>query len=172
MRNEELSSRHFTTSAIHIVEQLSSRAADRSMSSEATEQTVPLVVFWSILRWERKVGLVALERMAIEVDALARDVDRALSAASSEIRQHAGPPTPHVLPSGHSVVMVDFSARLKPLLAAAEHEALGLGHSWVGTEHLLLAAVRLAGPRLGEILDRHNVTYDAVQQAVLAVLKS
>jgi len=172
MRNQELSNRHFTTSAIDIVEQLTSRAADRGMLSEATEQTVPMLLLWSILRWERKVGLVALERMGVEVDTLARDVDRALSAACGEVRQHAVPPRRQVLPSGQIVVVADFNAPVKPLLAAAEHEALGLGHRWVGSEHLLLAAVRLAGPQLRALLDRHNVAYDAVRQAILSVLAS
>jgi ATP-dependent Clp protease ATP-binding subunit ClpA len=172
MPKQDLSARHFTTSATHIVEQLWSRAADRGMCSEVNEQSVTMLALWSLLRWERKVGLVALERMGAEVDALARDVDRALSAVCEEIRQHAAPPRLKVLPSGRSAVVVDFDASLEPLLAAAEHEALGLGHHWVGTEHLLLAAVRLAGPRLREVLDRHGVGYDGVRQAVLGVLQS
>ena len=63
MENQELSTRHFTTSAIHSIEQLCPRAADRSMTAEVTEQTALMLALWSILRWEWKVGLVALERM-------------------------------------------------------------------------------------------------------------
>src|SRR6516165_3996726 len=102
------------------------------MSSEVTEQTVPMLALWSILRWERKVGLVALERMGVEVDALAKDVDRALHAACAEIRRQAGPPESQTLSSDQRAIVVDFDTPLEPLLAAAEHEALGLGHNWVG----------------------------------------
>ena len=79
MYNPRLSARKFTTSAVHIVEQLYARAADRRMSSEVSEQTVNLLAHLAILRWERKVGLAALERMGVDIDSLARAVDMALS---------------------------------------------------------------------------------------------
>ncbi len=172
MHNEELSARNFTQCAIYIVEQLWPRAADRGISSEVTEQTVPTLALWSILRWEQKVGLVALERMGVKVDTLARDVGRALDAACGEIRRQNGPPQLQTLPSGERGIVLDFRAPLAPLLDAAEREARGLGHSWVGSEHLLLAAVRNAGPPLREVLDQHRVRYGAVRQAVLDVLQS
>src|SRR5688500_12254915 len=121
MHSEELSARHFTTSAVHIVEQLWPRAADRSMSTEVTEQTAPMLALWSVLRWERKVGLVALERAGVQVDALARDVDRALAAACSEFRRQNGPPRLQTLPSGQQGIMMDFWAPFAPLLESAEH---------------------------------------------------
>ncbi len=172
MQNQDLSARHFTSSAIHIVEQLWQRAADRSMSTAATEQTVPMLALWSILRWERKVGLVALERMGVEVDVVARDVDHALRAASTKFRRQMGPPKLQTLPSGQRGIVVDHDAPLAPLLASAEHEALGLNHSYVGTEHLLLAIVQLADTRLREVLDRHRIVYDRVREAVVEVLQS
>src|SRR5262249_9463362 len=100
MRNDELSARHFTTSADQIVVHLWHRAADPSMSTELTEQSVPMLALWSLLRWERKVGLVALKRMGVEVDALAQDVDRALDAACTELRRVNGPPRLQTLPLG------------------------------------------------------------------------
>jgi ATP-dependent Clp protease ATP-binding subunit ClpC len=171
MQNEDLASRQFTTSAIHIVEQLWPRAADRSTSTEITEQTVLMLALWSVLRWERKVGLVALERLGVEPDALARDIDRAMHAACEEVRQRTGPPKLQTLPSGRRGILVDYHTPLAPLLAAAEQEALGLGHNWVGSEHLVLAIVRLADPCLREVLDRHGVRYTEVRQAVLDLLR-
>jgi hypothetical protein len=172
MQKEQLAARHFTTSAIHIVEQLGPRAADRSIHTELTEQTIPMLALWSVLRWERKVGLVALERVGVEIDSLARDVDRALEAACEEVRRRTGPPKLQTLPSGQRCMVVDSQAPLAPLLVAAEHEALGFGHNWVGTEHLLLAVVRLADSRLREVLERHRVTYEEVRRAVLELLQS
>jgi ATP-dependent Clp protease ATP-binding subunit ClpA len=172
MHNEELSARHFTTAAIHIIEQLWPRWADRSMPDQMTTEAVAMLALWSLLRWERKVGLVALEKVGVEIEALARDVNRAMDATSAEIRRHAGPPKFRVLPSGRRAVVVDFNTPLQPLLTAAEHEALSLVHSWVGTEHLLLAAVQLGGPRLGEVLERHGVGDTRLQQAVQDVLRS
>ncbi len=168
MHNDELSARRFTTSAIHIIEQLVPRAADRGMTTEYTEQTAPALGLWAILRWERKVGLTALEALGVDVDALARDVDRALDEAGRE----SAPPTLHTLPSGEKVLAMDFRRPVAPLLTAAEEEARGLGHSWVGSEHLVLAIVRVADARLRKVLAKHRLGYDRVRQAVLGLLTS
>src|SRR5436305_1041053 len=71
-----------------------------------------------------------------------------------------GPAALHYRPAGQPCLVVDREAPLAPLLAAAEHEALGLGHRWVGTEHLLLATLRQAAPSLCQVLQRHGVTYE------------
>ena len=172
MKNAKLSARNFTASAIHIVEQLCPRAADRRMSGETTEQTLNLLTLWSILRWERKVGLVALERMGVNVDQLARDVDQALIAACNDARQHAGPPEYQTLPSGRLAVVVDIDTPLEPLLTTAEAEALGMDHEYVGTEHLLLATIRRACPRLREVLQEHGITYVRLKRPIIEVLRS
>jgi ATP-dependent Clp protease ATP-binding subunit ClpA len=66
----------------------------------------------------------------------------------------------------------DFDALLEPLLQQAEHEALELGHGYVGSEHLLLAVLRLADPALAGLLRRHSVDHARAREAVLAVLRS
>jgi ATP-dependent Clp protease ATP-binding subunit ClpA len=172
MDNANLAARNFTQSAIHIIEQLCPRAADRRMSSEATEQTVNMLALLAILRWERKVGVVALERMGVNIDKLARDVDEALSATCAEIRQRAGPPEYQTLPSGQRAVVVDFDTPLEPFLTTAEAEALGMDHEYVGTEHLLLATIRRACPRLREILQDHGITYVRLKAPIIEVLRA
>jgi ATP-dependent Clp protease ATP-binding subunit ClpA len=171
MDNANLAARNFTQSAIHIVEQLCPRAADRRMTSEANEQTVNMLALLAVLRWERKVGVVALERMGVNIDALARAVDDALSATCADIRQHAGPPEYQTLPSGQRAVVVDFDTPLEPLLATAEAEALGMDHEYVGTEHILLATIRRACPRLREILQAHGITYVRTKAPIIEVLR-
>jgi ATP-dependent Clp protease ATP-binding subunit ClpA len=171
MDNAKLAARNFTQSAIHIIEQLCPRAADRRMSSEATEHTVNLLALLAVLRWERKVGVVALERMGVNIDKLARDVDEALSGACAEIRQHAGPPEYQTLPSGQRAVVIDFDTPLEPLLTTAEAEALGMDHEYVGTEHILLATIRRACPRLREVLQDHGITYVRVKAPIIEVLR-
>ena len=165
-----LAARRFTSTAIDIVEQMCPRAAERGMATGCTERTAPMLALWSLLRWERKVGLVALERLGVEIDALARDADWGLSEACAEPGQPIEPAESQALSAGRRVV--DFDTPLRPLLAAAEDEALGLGHNWVGSEHLLLAVVRLASPELGELLSRHGVVYDRLRQSIVAVLQS
>jgi hypothetical protein len=168
--DNKLSDRHFTDSANRIITQLSARACDRSMSAEITQQTIVMLALWSLLRWERKVGLAAIERTGVDTFALARDVDDALRSACEEFRKQNGPPKLQELPSGGRGIIVDWATPLAPLLSVTEHEALALSHNWVGSEHLALAIIRLADPRLREVLDHHRVDYDAVRQAVLEIL--
>jgi ATP-dependent Clp protease ATP-binding subunit ClpC len=47
--------------------------------------------------------------------------------------------TPAMIPTS---VEIPFSASTKRMLAAASEEAIQFSHSWIGTEHLLLAILR------------------------------
>lgn len=130
-----------------------------------------MLALWSLLRWERKVGLVALEHIGPNVDSLAADVDRTLRSTCEEVRQQLGPLEIASLPSGERCVVIDDQTPLEALLAASEEESRGLGHSWVGSEHLLLAVIRLAEPPIKDVLDRHGVTYDGVRRTVVDLLQ-
>jgi ATP-dependent Clp protease ATP-binding subunit ClpA len=171
MSKQDLSARHFTTSAIHIVEQLKHRAADRGMLWEIDAPMITMLALWSLLRWERKVGLVALERLGIEPDALAQAVNQALSTACSEKRRQGERPKYQILPSGQKAIVIDFDTPLEQLLVAAESEALAMNHNYVGSEHLLLAAIQQACPRLHDVLQTHGVTHARVMKAVIDVLR-
>jgi ATP-dependent Clp protease ATP-binding subunit ClpA len=170
MLKQNLAARHFTTVAIDIVEQMWPRAAARGMSSEVNEKTVALLALWSLLRWERNVGLTALAQMGVELDGLAKEVDQVLSDECGESRRHAGTPKFQVLPSGAKAIMVDFNTPLEGLLTAAEHEAIALRHTYVGSEHLLLAIIQRACPRLRAVLQARGVTFDRVKEIVLLLL--
>jgi hypothetical protein len=169
---DELSGRHFTDSAKRAVCHIAERALDRGMhAGELTPATAGMLAVLSILRWERKVGLVALERMGVDRDGLARELDEVI-AAEGRVSRDPGGPRLTTLPSGQRALVVDTDAPVRGLLDEAEHEALGLDHNWVGTEHLLLAAIRLACPRFRELLDRHAIGHERTRQAVLGVLTS
>lgn len=172
MENAKLTARGFTASAIHILEQLWPRAADRRMSDAVTEQSINMLTFWSLLHWERKVGLAALERMGVSIDSLSKAVDRVLIGLCQAIRQKAGPPEYQTLPSGQRAVVVDFDTPLEPLLTSAEAEALWMDHTYIGTEHLLLAIIRRSCPRLREVLQLHGITYVRAKTMVIELLRS
>jgi ATP-dependent Clp protease ATP-binding subunit ClpA len=140
-------------------------------SGELNDATAGMLALLSMLRWERKVGRAALEHLGIDGDRLALAIDDAIADEGQEARRPSGPEI-EVLLSGQRGIVVDTETPLLRLLDQAEHEALSLGHNWVGTEHLLLAAVRLACPRLQELLRTSGVSLDAVRQAVLDVLQA
>ena len=169
MYSKELAAKHFTTCAVHIVDQLWPRAGDRNMVTELTEETVPMLCLWTLLRWERKVGLVVLDKIGVDLNPLAHDIDEALDAACADVLEQTGPRKFQTLGSEHYIV-IDERKPLMPLLAAAEHESIGLGHNWVGSEHLLLAIIKLANPRLRSVLERYHVEYEAVRQAIVHIL--
>jgi hypothetical protein len=168
----ELSGRHFTDSAHRVVRHIAERAMDRGMfAGELTEATVGMLAVLSILRWERNVALAALERLGANLDRLGRDLDGSIDAEGRSSRRADGPRF-ETLASGQRAIVLDRDTPRRPLLGHAEHEALSLGHDWVGTEHLLLAAVRFASPGFREVLDRQAISYDRVREAVVNVLRS
>jgi len=166
---DELKDRR-TDAARLIMQHVVDRALDRGMiSGELTEATVGMLTILSILRWERKVGRAALERAEVVIDALARELDAAIDDEGETTR--ADRPHVETLPSGQRVIVLDTHGPLRCLLDQAQQEALELGHHYVGTEHLLLAAIRTECPRLKELLWRHGVSHERVTQAVVSVLQ-
>lgn len=172
MLDPTLSARHVTDSAQRILNQIPARAGDRSLFilDNATFVTMAL---WSLLRWERKVGLVTLERMGTDLDSLTHCLDRSLTQNAQQNQvavNRQGVLVRVKTDEPYKYWDWDFRALLEPLLTQAEHEALAMHHDYVGSEHLLLAIVQMADAELTEILKRHGVTYGGAKTAVLDVL--
>lgn len=172
MIDETWSARHITDSAQLILQQVPSRASDRGLHV-VDGSSIVLLALWSMLLWERKVGRVALERIGVDPFELARHIDGLLE---EQAREH-----PVVYDQRRKIAVLaktgepyqpgDFRALLEPLLQQAEHEALELGHGYVGSEHLVLAVVRMADPSLSAVLQEHGVGREAVKTAVLDLLR-
>lgn len=163
--------RNFTDSAHRIFSHVAERARDRGMfAGEFTEATAGMLALLSILRWERKVALAALERLGSDLDRLARELDEVIEVEGQATRDLAGRKFEDY-PFGQRALVLDTDSPRQPLLDGAVQEARGLGHDYVGAEHLLLASVRLACPRFRELLDRYGVFYYRVRDAVLDVLR-
>src|SRR5437899_1046990 len=112
-----LRTHHFTTDARHVIETVLGRAAARGMLGR-----LPVaLLLWSLLRWERKVGLSTLEACNVDLQALEKDV-------AERLRDYSGPCDSR---------QVDC-AQISEIAAWAAEEAKGLGHRYVGTEHLVL----------------------------------
>jgi hypothetical protein len=61
-----------------------------------------------------------------------------------------------------------FTERARVVLTGSEREARGLGHGFVGTEHLLLALFEAPDGLAARILAGAGITRDAVEREVLA----
>jgi len=138
-------------------------------AGEFTEATASMLAVLSILRWERKVALAALEKLGIDLDAVARELDEAIVTEGNSSRRAEGLRF-YALPSGQQIIDWDQDGPRQALLNHAEEEAQKMGHDYMGTEHLLLAAVNHACPRLSQLLNRHGITYGQTRDAVVDLL--
>ncbi len=169
---EKWFARHVTDSAQNILGQICSRANDRGLLV-VEGSTIIALTLWSILLWERKVGRVALERSGVDRFELARGLDLFLDEKEQE--------NPVAFDQRRGILVLvktreryqswDFDALLEPLLQQAEHEALDLGHDYVGSEHLVLAIIRMADPPLVALLQQHGISHEKVRESVFKILQ-
>jgi ATP-dependent Clp protease ATP-binding subunit ClpC len=68
-------------------------------------------------------------------------------------------------------VEIPFSAEIKRVLQYAVDEADGLGHRYIGAEHLLLGLLRQDGSAAASVLTAHGFGLGAVRTAVVKLLR-
>jgi len=151
---------------IHVVEQTPARAAARS-PMKLDDSSVAMVVFWTLLRWERTFWVVCLEELGVDVEALARELDELLRQAKAESTDLPGPGR---VDPWSARFRRELDRFLNPLLDRTEREARAMGHRYLGCEHLLLTLIAGADGPLASLLLRHAVRYGDVKDAILAAL--
>jgi ATP-dependent Clp protease ATP-binding subunit ClpA len=138
----------FTPRARHAIVLAQKAAADRPHNYIGTEH---LLV--GILDEGGNLGLRVLTTLDIEIDDL-----------RAELLASMGPPTepgPEKLP---------FTRLLKASLEAAAREALGLGHNYVGCEHLLLGLLATEDGLASQVLRRMGLDMRTTKRTVVAAL--
>jgi len=162
---ECLSDRRFTDHAQLMLRQIVQRALDRGMlCGEFTAATAGMLAILSIVRWERKVARAVLEQLKVDLDSFARDLDAAIEEEGDASRTTERPRID--TSDGRQVLVVDMETPQRPLKDLAEEQAHALDHTWVGSEHLLLAAVVSACPRFHDVLDRHGISMDSLRKQI------
>ena len=63
-----------------------------------------------------------------------------------------------------------FSEGAAQVFVTAQDEARNLGHPYVGTEHLLLAVLKIDSGIVADVLKQHSVDYDRVSREVTAMV--
>jgi hypothetical protein len=175
--------RRITDSARRILNQMSARAIDRGLVFRVADPaSVVMLALWSVLLWERKLGLAAIEKAGGYRFDLIRALDRLLQERASELPLALDVEQPAncdkdrrgavlVPRPNQPFVPWDSDDLLEPLLSQAQSEAKELGHDYIGSEHLVLAIVKLADPTLGNLLRDCGVTHERVREAVVDILR-
>ena len=144
-----LTARRFTDRAIKVVNVAGQQAEQRGHPTVSADH-----LLLALALVERGPGRLALERLGLDL-AQERDTIAAKVAA---------------WPCDETGKEVPVSATLKAVLDEAAAQARGLGHDYVGTEHLTLALLTVDASGAGEFLRGRGISAERLREAVQAVL--
>jgi ClpA/ClpB-like protein len=101
------------------------------------------------------VAAKALESLGISLESVRREVEETVGQGQS-------PPTGHI----------PFTPRAKKVLELSLREAMGLGHNYIGTEHILLGLIREGEGVAAQVLAKlgADLNLDRVRQQVIRLL--
>jgi len=99
------------------------------------------------------VAAKALESLGIALEGVRQQVEEIIGQGQQA-------------PSGH----LPFTPRAKKVLKLSQKEALQLGHSYIGTEHILLGLIREGEGLAAQVLVELGADLDRVRQQVLQLL--
>jgi len=99
------------------------------------------------------VAARALGGLGISLEAVRREVEDIIGQGSSS-------------PTGH----IPFTPRAKKVMELSLREALGLGHNYIGTEHLLLGLIREGEGVAAQVLVKLGANFSRVRQQVVDLL--
>ena len=144
-----MSDHGFTDAARRFIHDARSRAGDRGIYGTLP----PILILWAMLRWERKVGVLAIEKCGVDLSQLEHDTEFELESLPS-VTWRDGIDLDHV----------------KAAAKRAVEEAAQLGHNYVGSEHLVLALTRDASDSVRRIFQKHGLSTEKYAEAVRSVL--
>ena len=135
----------FTERARHVIE-LAGREAQRfGHDYVGTEH-----LLWGLAKENHGVAAAVLEHFGVDLKPLRREVDALLKMR------------PHV----ESVERLPQSTHVKEAIQYAIEEARSMHHSYVGTEHILLALMRNSETVAAQVLANLGLQLDAVREEV------
>jgi ATP-dependent Clp protease ATP-binding subunit ClpC len=118
-----------------------------------SEQLLPEHMILALLKDGTGVAVKALQRVKINVAEMQMDIERSLPKGKGGLILGDVPP----------------SKRGKKILEDSAEEARSMGHEYIGTEHLLLAASREESGVVLRYLEKFNVTPHMLREAVIRI---
>lgn len=102
------------------------------------------------------IAIAALKKMNIETTQMASEIEEVLRSTNGTITI-----------GGNQ--MIPFTGRAKAVLQASATEAKEMNEKYIGTEHLLLAIIRISDSIASATLSRYDVTYEALKDEIIAI---
>ncbi|NNM66612.1 MAG: ATP-dependent Clp protease ATP-binding subunit [Spirochaetales bacterium] len=115
-----------------------------------SDQLLPEHVILALLKDGEGIGYKALKSMNVDLVALQAEIEKAIPRK----------------PSGFVLGDVPPSKRGKKILEESANEARALGHEYIGTEHLLLAAVAETGSLVSMYLQNNAITLETLREVI------
>jgi ATP-dependent Clp protease ATP-binding subunit ClpC len=116
-----------------------------------SDQLLPEHIVLAMLKDSESMGFKVLGKMNIDSEELREEIEKNVPKKNAGFILGDVPP----------------SKRGKQMLEDSAEEARSLGHEYIGTEHLLLAAMREQGSLVNRFMVRFSVSLDALRQAVV-----
>jgi ATP-dependent Clp protease ATP-binding subunit ClpC len=110
-------------------------------------------ILLGLVREGQGVAAKALEAMGIGLNAVRQEVEEIIGRGQSA-------------KAGH----IPFTPRAKKVLELSLREALQLGHTYIGTEHILLGLIREGDGVAAQVLVRLGADLDRTRQQVILLL--
>jgi len=118
-----------------------------------SDQLLPEHIIIALLKDGEGVAVKALQKARIDLAEMQMEIERSLPMGKSGLILGDVPP----------------SKRGKKILEDSAAEARNLGHEYIGTEHLLLAASQEEGSVISRYLARYNVTPGILREIVVQI---
>jgi len=118
-----------------------------------SDQLLPEHIILALLKDGEGVGVKALQKARVDIGEMQMEIERSLPMGKGGLILGDVPP----------------SKRGKKILEDSAAEARNMGHEYIGTEHLLLAAAREEGSVTARYLARYNITASAMRELIIQI---
>lgn len=118
------------------------------------DQLTPEHVLLGLIRDGEGLGVKALVNLGVDLNQLRSDIELAVKKSGGTLLLGEVPPSP----------------RIEKILKYSSMEARNLGHTFIGTEHLLLGILREQTGTAALILESKEITIDKLRNEILRLL--
>lgn len=108
-----------------------------------------------LIREGEGVAIAVLKNLSVDLEALAKDVERTVSSEDGKMTIGQ---------------LIPFTPRAKKVLEVAAQEACSMQHRYIGTEHLLLALIKDSESAASSMMSLLQLDYERVKEEVERVL--